>query len=399
MITWTIRLVSAVVLAALLAAGGSLPAHGQEPSAILTVSSHEIAAEDARFVATIGIDPGLVELGAVAAELRWDADRLSFVGCDADGLGVCNDLGGAMAFAGFAPNGLGAEPSFVTVEFAVVDRSAPTELILVIDTAVDLTGGPVNLQIASPGTVEFDTPVGSVNGQVIDGSGVAVYNAEVCSLSSSGDATCTTTNSLGAFVVEGLVSGIHNLVVTHPDGVLPPAVVPVEVLAPEETTGVVVDFTLVQSDENAGLVPVTSSQASAPPAANPGEIVIQVEAQDGVAIFGAEVCARQPLVGGEVCAYTDTEGVARIADLNVGNYELTASDPAGRWDPSAAIFVGVNPAAGTNAALVLPPLGLGAAPEELAFVDPDGDDLTSVLLASMAFALLGVGTQLRRRRS
>lgn len=398
-----VALLSAVLAPALAAA--------QSSGAALRVTSHALT-DEATFVASVALDVDGADFGALSAVLAYDRSVLEYSSCTPGETAVCNEIDGEVHFAGFDIDGFVSDDNFLDVEFVVLDRPAMTELELSVVTAADSLGGETAPLGAVSGTVSFvapaapPAPTGGINGEVLDANGVGVFGAQVCAVSTAAEQRCTVTSGLGAFALDDVAVGSHSLVVSDPNDVLPTTSQVVEVSEGRVTTGVSVAMVAGQSDvefeAQAQTVDVpTPDDAAAPaeaPTAEPGQIVVQVSAVDGgFAVFGTEVCATMPVIGTQACGFSDASGVVQLGDLPVGNYELTAVDPAGRFDPAAPIFVGLNPGEGVNALLGLPGLGLGEPPEVLAFVDPSPrSESTGLALFGAGMALLTAAGIARR---
>lgn len=378
----------------------------------LTVTSHTVADDDNVLVVRVSLDAagapiGGAPLGALSAVLDYDEAVLQQVSCASAARAVCNEVDGEIHFAGFNVNGFGDEDNFLEVEFVVLDRPAATDLALTVVTAADVRGSETAQVVASSGTVTFLAPVaatpstGGINGEVLDRSGAGVFGAQVCAVSTTAEQACTVSNGLGAFMLDEVSVGDHTLVVSDPNEVLPTASIVVEVTEDRVTTGISVALVPVASEPETG--PGDGSTGPDTEAAGPGQIVVHVRAADGgYAVFGAEVCATMPVIGTRACGFSDTSGVVELSELAVGNYELTAVDSAGRFDPATPVFVGLNPGQGVNAQLDLAVAGLGEPPEVLAFVDPSpqgeaaGLALTGVALAALTAASIARRRQTRR---
>lgn len=407
-------LLSALVVTGPAAAQPAQPAQPSQPS--LTVNPVELT-DDASVAVSVALDPAGANLGALSATLDYDEEVLHFVACAAAS-GVCNDVDGHIQFAGFDVNGFGPNDRFLTVEFTVISRPSSTELALAVETFADLTGIEGGDLVVTSAAVDLhamsEVATGGLNGEVLDGSGIGVFGAQVCAISTTGDQACTATTGLGAFVLDEVTVGDHSLVVSDPSDVLPTMTQVVEVAEGQVTTGitvVLVDQSL-ETPVTASSDPTASDSIPSDPTrdaddvrAAAGEIVVQVTAADGdFAIFGAEVCATMPMIGTQACGFSDADGHVRLSELAVGNYELTAVDPAGRFGAATSIFVGLNPGQGIDASLALPALDLGEAPEVLAFVDPAAQeaaatDTLSVTLFGGAMALLTAAGIARRKLS
>jgi hypothetical protein len=399
MIAAVAALLGAIVAPAVAAAQPGTPT--------LSVSSHALT-DEASFVASVALDVAGADVGALSAVLDYDGAALQFIACTPSDGAVCNEMDGQVRFAGFDVDGFVSNDRFVDIEFGVLDRSAPVDLELTITTLVDVLGTEGEQLTAASGTVNFvapAVPVGGINGEVLDGAGVGVFGAQVCTVFATAEQVCTATTGLGAFALNDVAVGTHSLVVSDPNDVLPTTTQLVDVAEGRVTTGVSVVLVAGEPDVEPQTLEVPAPDAdpaiSTPdaPTAEAGQIVIQIAAADGgFAIFGAEVCATMPVIGTQACGFSDAGGLVALSDLGVGNYELTAADPAGRFDPAASIFVGLNPDEGVNAVLELPGRGLGEIPEVLAFVDPSpqsetvGVTLSAAALAAMTF--LGIA---RRR--
>lgn len=388
-------------------------ATAQPAGASLTVTSHALD-DETTFVASVALGIAGADLGALSAVLSYDRSVLEFSSCTPGDTVVCNEIEGEVHFAGFDVDGFSSDEHFLDIEFVVLERPERTGLEIFVVTAADVFGGETDSLAAVSGTVTFlgsatpPVPTGGINGEVLDGAGVGVFGAQVCAVSTAGEQACTVTTGLGAFVLAEVSAGSHSLIVSDPNDVLPTTSLLVEVAEGEVTTGVSVSLVPGQPDaeqETQAIgVPVpeepTAPELSEIATAEAGQIVVQVSAVDGgFAVFGVEVCATMPLIGTQACGFSDTAGVVQLADLAVGNYELTAVDSAGRFDPATPIFVGLNPGEGVNARLGLPGLGLGTPPEVLAFVDPiPRSEATGFALSGVGLALLtAVGVAYRRR--
>ncbi len=400
MIAAVAALLGAIVAPAVAAAQPGTPT--------LSVSSYELT-EETSFVASVALDVAGADVGALSAVLDYDGAALQFISCTPSEAAVCNEMDGQVHFAGFDVDGFVSDDRFVDIEFLVLDRSAPTDLDLTITTSVDLLGTEGEQLTAVSGTVNFvapAVPVGGINGEVLDGAGVGVFGAQVCTVFATAEQVCTVTTGLGAFVLNDVAVGTHSLVVSDPNDVLPTTTQLVDVAEGRVTTGVSVVLVAGEPDAEAQTLDIPAPDAdpgisaSDAPTAEAGQIVIQVAAADGgFAIFGAEVCATMPVIGTQACGFSDAAGLVALSDLGVGNYELTAVDPAGRFDPAAPIFVGLNPDEGVNAVLELPGRGLGEVPEVLAFVDPSPQSETvGITLSAAAFAAM-TAVGIARRRS
>ena len=397
----------AAVAALLAAIVAPAVAAAQPGTPTLSVGSYELT-DETSFVASVALDVAGADVGALSAVLDYDRAALQFVTCTTSDAGVCNEMDGQVHFAGFDVEGFVSDDRFLDVEFAVLDRSAPTDLDLTITTSVDLLGTEGEQLTAVSGTVSFvapAVPVGGINGEVLDGAGVGVFGAQVCTVSATAEQSCTVTTGLGAFVLDDVAVGTHSLVVSDPNDVLPTTTQLVDVAEGRVTTGVSVVLVAGEPEAEAQTLDVPAPDVDPAlampdtPSAEAGQIVIQVAAADGgFAIFGAEVCATMPVIGTQACGFSDAAGLVALSDLGIGNYELTAIDPAGRFDPAASIFVGLNPGEGVNAVLELPARGLGEPPEVLAFVDPSPQSATVGLTISAAAlaAMTAVGIVRRR---
>lgn len=407
------RLGLAVLAAAVLTLFSALlvvpSASAQEAPPTLTVTSHVLDGTG-EFTATVALEPGTEPLGAIAALLEYDRSALAILDCSTGDLGVCHDAPDGLSFAGIAPQGFAADPSFVAIRFAVVTPGVTTDLLLSVRTVASVTGAPIEGAVAFSGLVapaEAPAAEGGLNGEVLDQNSAGLFGMQVCAIAVSGESTCTVTTGLGAFILDGLEGGDYSLVLTDPNELLASQSMVVTVKESEVTTGISVTMappSAVDVPEAPTAVVVPEPEAPvdiAPLEAAADEIAVQVlAASGGFPVFGANVCATMPLIGTQTCNFSDADGVARLSNLGVGNYELSASDPAGRFGAAEPIFVGLNRGEGVVAELSLLAPGLGEPPEALAYVDRgvNGAEAGGIAMTGLALAVMAAGALGTRRR-
>ena len=208
----------------------------------LTMSSH-VLTDEASFVASVALDVGAAEIGALSAVLDYDRAVLQFVSCTPSDAAVCNEIDGEVHFAGFDVDGFVSNEHFLDIEFVVLDRPAETELELSVETTADVLGLEIDPLEAQSGTVTFlaaalpQAETGGINGEVLDGAGVGLFGAQVCAIAANADRVCTVTTGLGAFVLDAVAPGTHRVLVSDPN-LGPIASETVEVIEGEVTTGV-----------------------------------------------------------------------------------------------------------------------------------------------------------------
>lgn len=384
------------------------PPEAGEPA--VTVDSVDVSLDETTVVIDVAVAPGPEVLGAVSGEIVWDRSRLELIECVAGDLSVCNDIGTSVAFAGIEPSGYAAEAQLVQLQLAVIDRSADVDVDVVVETVADVRGLVVDDVAGVAGTISFngiDRTPGGLNGEVLDAMGAGLFGLDVCALGPDGSRSCASTSGLGGFAIDGLVPGNYLLIVEDPNGQFANAEQPVSVDAGQVTVGL--SFTLSPAadespadDEVVLVAPAVEPPEVSVPSleAADGEIAVMVVAETGgSAVFGVEVCAAMPLVGTGQCGFSDQSGVVRLTGLEPGNYELTASDAAQRFDAPTPVFVGLNAGEGVVAELAMPTVGFGPPPAELAFVEPESSsDMVGFMLFGGAMAAL-LATGIARRRT
>lgn len=395
--------IAALVVAMVGALIGAPIASAQATPPTLEVTSH-VLDDTNQFTATISLDPG-ADLGAVSGLLEYEQTALAVTSCAMGELGVCHNSDKGLAFAAIAPQGFAGDASFVSVQFAVLTPGLMTDLVLTVDTAVTVEGAPIDGVVAFSGIV-VPGALGGLNGDVMDVNNIGLFGMQVCAIGALASPACTVSTGLGAFVIDGLPSGDYSLVVSDPNDLLETQSSVVTVIGSDVTTGISVTMAppglvetpvvpVVQVPETEVPVELPSIQAEA------GEIAVQITAANGAfAIFGANVCATMPLVGTQQCGFSDADGVARLQGLAPGNYELSATDPAGRFGLPETVFVGLNSSEGVVAALQLPAPDLGEPPEALAFVDRGlgRSESSGLIMTGLALAVMSSGALVSRRR-
>ncbi len=311
-------------------------------------------ANDDLSTVTVALDPGTSRIAALSAELSFDSDVVSAESCQLSIPGACNVVDGRIKFAGLSVNGFGEVDDFLTVTFrSSGDATVAVPLELAVETVSDDLGMALDDIELVGADLHMVEALGSITGDVVDqASGAGLYDIDVCATSEVAEATCVRTSGLGSFVIDGLASGTHTLVISDPAGLYTPVTEIVDVESPAITTGITAAMVpaVVEAIIEDAPAPIEEPR-SANRAALPGDpstvTGMVTDGTTGTAIFGLQVCATMPVIGTQSCSYTTTTGTYRIEGLATGNYNVTVSDPGQRYaSTDTDRFVGVTTSVG-----------------------------------------------------
>lgn len=349
-----IAVVVASMLLALLAVVSNPLSAGADPILPTTISTenYQVAASGSPLTVAVTLNPGSTRIGAVAGALTFDTNQLGFVSCASTGMGVCNFIDGQVRFAAVDVASWTSPVDVLTVEFDTSNVVSGSALTITVDDIYDSDVLRVDDREVANGSVTIGVAAeeGAITGHVSNAtSGFGLVGAEVCASDQTQVAACGLTNAWGEYEIEGLASGTYGVSFVDTTGLL----------ATLTTEGVVVTSPDVTPDIDASLAPARSTSAeedvetdqpeSQPedtvddsPSGVHGTLAGTVTNLAGSPVFGAEVCAVQPLVMQASCVFTKPDGSYTLAELPTGNYNLTATDPARRYGDAESQFMGVS---------------------------------------------------------
>lgn len=351
-------LFAAVVVVFLWLLTAASPADADPPKPATLSITAGAAATDGVVEAAVLFDAGTTGAAAVSGLVEFDPTQVTFVDCSMSGFGSCNLVDGTVRFAAVDVSGWTGTAELLEIRLDASALTGTSPLTLSVTDVYDNAAVAIDDytiehgEIVGVGTtpaVDDAAPV-RVHGLVTDGStGFGTPGIDVCLTGTdSSEPACTTTNAWGAYEVSGDGAGSYSLEVTDPIGTYhSTTIADLQVTA----AGLNLDVEL-----ETGSAAVDETDQPAPATAGEGATSISGTVTDGAGtpVFGALVCGSEPLVGGETCAYSRSDGTYSLNDLSAGNYNIAVTDPAERYADSSPVLVGVTavtPATGIDFAL------------------------------------------------
>ncbi len=338
------------------------PSHNADAQAIepitISVSDRALAGETT-FLSEVTINPGSGDPAALQAALDYDEAALRVVQCAAQAdVAACNDVDGKVLFSVAETGSWNVDVTVLTVEFEVVDPNAESALEIEVERLIDgsnqivdgeVSNGAVSAAVAAAGNA-------TISGEVSLPDGTAAAGITVCASDQTGSQFCSATNGWGAYQIDGLAPGAYSIRVASDIGNYDAGVLAgVGVASSDQLSGMNIALQPYSGTANAGDNNTdqdsndqsNTGQTNGADGTEPGTHVDGAlsgtvsDAQTGQAVFGAQVCAAQPLVGNGGCTYSKNDGSFLLDGLTTGNYNVTVTDSAMRFADADAQFHGV----------------------------------------------------------
>lgn len=296
---------------------------------------------------SINLDPKDATVAGFQGYLSFDSETLRLVDCEVlAGSGVCNtEQSGRLPLIAFDPvDGWDDRVDLATVTFEALATSGSSELAVTVEELAGSNGRALEhaSQNGSISVIAQSNATGSITGDVTDvTTEIGVYGIQACATGADSVEYCIDTNSWGAYRIDDVPTGEYWLNWTDPQGRYLDGSSDNAVKVSADTIATGVDVYLAPSDMSAAADEPTSSNDDQPFALSTGVIAGLVVAPDGVAVMGAEVCAKQPLLRFEACTLSQLGGDFEIAIVSSGNYFVSATDPVARYAASEPLFVGL----------------------------------------------------------
>lgn len=328
----------------------------------LAIAIAEAGIDGTPGTAVVGLDPGTSSVGALSADLTYDATRVEVLSCEISEAGACNDLGGVVKFAVFRVGRIAATEQLVTISFVpVAGARGQATFTLDVTTAADTKGADLGTIIVEPATIDIaqglrQDQLGSLTGDVVNAtSSAGFFGARVCAVSlrsrarptdtaTSPEPICVTSNGWGAWRIDGLRPGEYSITISDPYDDAVSVTLVATARAGTITTGLDVVLTPGEVPGEAPTEPKIVPIEGAPkPVVYGASIAGTIRGMsDGRGLQAIQVCATQPLVLHQSCGSTNNAGEFFLDGVSSGNYWITAVDPLVRFTQARPVLVGVS---------------------------------------------------------
>lgn len=321
----------------------------------------ETLVNDGQLGVDITIDPGTTQPGAVQGQINYDPDVVTFIACDhLEGFGACRAEEGFVYFGTFVVETWAAESSVLVMNFDILDEDKATRFDLDVEMVFDADGQRLEFDAvdgiygeaedldddATSDEVDAD---GGIEGRVIDADGAGIAAVDVCATSDlTGRRTCDSADVFGDYEIGGLATAPYTVTVSDPQEIYEDGeATDVGVISPRTTSDV--DIAMALPTETEQDVEDTDDTEETDTGTGRDFISGTVRDADRSGVASVQVCADG--VGTEVrsCDLTSRDGSYRIDGLSSGNYQMTVSDPEGRFDDDVTRTVGLDDAVGRPA--------------------------------------------------